>query len=622
MATLIGQLANVSYDGWRLTNNAWNVGSLVYGQDYSVTTTYNPADLVNGTTFNWQFPAATAPYVVHAYPEMLFGASPKWGGTNPTDPNQVFPIALSNLQSLTANYNLSLSGYTQGDNVAYEMWLTSVPGGGNTTITNEIMIWFHKGEFNPCGSVIGTYSDPNFSGTVYNQHNTGDGITAPTQWNYTAIVANSDNMTGTVDIAAIIHDLENRGIITGSPYLASVDLGAEVAEGQGSLTVNSLNYNIQTTNGANTVLGGYQVASGDNTYTGVSGIQTAVFFGQRSAYTITRDGNITTVCGPDGTHTLQGIEKAAFVDQTVALGQGPLSADFNVDNNSDVLLQNGSTGQVAVWTMNGTGPLASTTVSVNPGSSWHAMAAADFNGDGNADILWQNNNGQTAIWLMKGTTRIASAAAGPNLGTAWHIAGTGDFNGDGKADILWQNASTGQVEIWLMDGTTQIASGAVGTPLASSWHIVGTGDFNGDGKSDILWQNDNGQAEVWFMDGTNVTSSGLAGPNPGSSWHIVGTGDFNGDGNADILWQNNNGQADIWLMKGLTRLSGGAAGPNLGSLWHVAGTGDYNGDGKSDILWENNNAQFAVWTMNGTSPLLTSPFSSSLGTSWHVATGA
>ena len=29
----------------------------------------------------------------------------------------------------------------------------------------------------------------------------------------------------------------------------------------------------------------------------------------------------------------------------------------------------------------------------NPGPTWHAKEAADFNGDGKADILWQNDNG-------------------------------------------------------------------------------------------------------------------------------------------------------------------------------------------------------------------------------------
>jgi len=51
----------------------------------------------------------------------------------------------------------------------------------------------------------------------------------------------------------------------------------------------------------------------------------------------------------------------------------------------------------------------------NPGPAWHATSAHDFDGDGNADILWQNDNGTPAVWLVnlqlgrgKSWTRLAS----------------------------------------------------------------------------------------------------------------------------------------------------------------------------------------------------------------------
>ena len=147
--------------------------------------------------------------------------------------------------------------------------------------------------------------------------------------------------------------------------------------------------------------------------------------------------------------------------------------------------------------------------------------------------------------------------------------GSGDFNGDGNDDILWQN-DNGQAAIWLMNGTSLIGSAPrSGRTPARPGMSIGSGDFNGDGNDDILWQNDNGQAAIWLMNGTSLIGGAVVGPNPGPSWHVIGSGDFNGDGNDDILWQNDNGQAAIWLMNGTSLIGGAAVGPNPGPSWHV-----------------------------------------------------
>ena len=72
-----------------------------------------------------------------------------------------------------------------------------------------------------------------------------------------------------------------------------------------------------------------------------------------------------------------------------------------------------------------------------PGPSRHAIGTGDFNGDRKADILFHNTTGQVAIWLMNGPPppphRFGETV--PELARA----GTGDFNGDGNSDILCQN---------------------------------------------------------------------------------------------------------------------------------------------------------------------------------------
>ncbi|HUD85110.1 MAG TPA: VCBS repeat-containing protein, partial [Xanthobacteraceae bacterium] len=79
--------------------------------------------------------------------------------------------------------------------------------------------------------------------------------------------------------------------------------------------------------------------------------------------------------------------------------------DFNGDGNADMLWHD-SSGDLAIWEMSGTTIL-------NPNNSglgsvptaWSIVGTGDFNGDGYADILWRNTTtGDVAIWEMNGTT--------------------------------------------------------------------------------------------------------------------------------------------------------------------------------------------------------------------------
>jgi predicted nucleic acid-binding Zn ribbon protein len=157
--------------------------------------------------------------------------------------------------------------------------------------------------------------------------------------------------------------------------------------------------------------------------------------------------------------------------------------------------------------------------------SWKTAGTGDFNGDGQSDILWRNDDGTIALWQINGSTVVnSSLTSTPFLDPSWKINGTGDFNGDGKADILWRNTNTGEIDIWQMNGAKVLDSSLTSTPtLDSSWAFNGVGDFNGDGKSDILWRKDSGALAVWQMNGATVVSSSLTStPADSSSWKVAG----------------------------------------------------------------------------------------------------
>jgi glucose/arabinose dehydrogenase len=407
-----------------------------------------------------------------------------------------------------------------------------------------------------------------------------------------------------------------------TPNVMSADLGDDLSGAGG-------NDMLFGGSGNDTLRGG----TGNDELNGGAGIDSAVFSGLRSSYTLTAlTGDSVRVAGPDGTDALNSIEKLVFDDQTVnsppSSGTLVPRSDFNGDGRSNILWQTDG-GQLAAWEMNGVQvgfadftKLGQSNVGL-PGVDWHVVDTGDFDGDGKSDLLWRTDGGALAIWEMDGTqikaadfTKLGATSVGAP-GSDWHALGAADFDGDGKSDLLWRTDS-GALAIWEMNGTqikaadfTKVGSANVGVP-ASDWHIVGADDFDGDGKSDLLWQTDSGALAIWEMNGTQVKAADfvkIGGSNvgaPGHDWHVIGTGDFDGDGKGDLLWQTDSGALAVWEMNGtqieaadyikLGPTAVGVPGPD----WQVAGTNDYNGDGKSDLLWRTDSGALAIWQMDGT----------------------
>ena len=334
--------------------------------------------------------------------------------------------------------------------------------------------------------------------------------------------------------------------------------------------------------------------------------------------------NHTTQVGADAvidfgngdTITLQNVNKTSLnTDDFVGL-VGKTLEDFNGSGQSDILWRNDNSA-ASIWDSAQIGNAHLISNAGDVPNTWHIVGKGDFDGNGHDDILWQNDNAAVSIWDngQIGGAHIISGAAG--VASSWHIAGTGDFDGNGHSDILWRNDNAA-VSIWDNGqvGSAHIISSA--GAVASSWHIAGTGDFDGNGHSDILWRSDD--ASVWIWD--NGQSAGghiVSGPGVvASSWHIAGTGDFDGNGHSDILWQNDNGMVSIWDngQIGSAHIISGAG--VVASSWHIAGTGDFDGNGHDDILWRNDNGMASIWDNGqiGSAHIIAN--AGVVANSWHI----
>jgi YVTN family beta-propeller protein len=203
-----------------------------------------------------------------------------------------------------------------------------------------------------------------------------------------------------------------------------------------------------------------------------------------------------------------------------------LVGDLDGDMRDDIVWRH-TDGSVAAWLMTGTSTTPydaifgskANKVLLAPGTAWVPEHLGDFDGDGRADILWRNTTtGETAIWLMNGLDAKSYASVHP--GTAgWRVTNVRDLDGDQKDDLVWRSAA-GETAAWLMDGLAA-NSGRMSVLLDDpNWRVTHTQFTAVSPRSSLVWRNDvTGETAVWTMNGLMPQSAAYISHDP--DWVVV-----------------------------------------------------------------------------------------------------
>lgn len=231
-------------------------------------------------------------------------------------------------------------------------------------------------------------------------------------------------------------------------------------------------------------------------------------------------------------------------------GQAIAAGDFNKDGNLDLVVTNLYNGTVNVLLGDGTGAFP-TFATYKTGPFPYSVVVADFNNDGWPDLAVANQSDGTVSVLLNTANGSGTFSAQKSYSVGGNPSSitAGSFRGNGIVDLAVATTSFSPgVVVLLGKGDGTFPSPAVAYNTLNNAYVVTAGDFNHDGKLDLA-VGINGGGSFGFVtlmlgngDGTFGLPLDLT---TGTTPTGIVAADFNKDGSLDLATSNGSQAGDL-----------------------------------------------------------------------------
>ena len=278
---------------------------------------------------------------------------------------------------------------------------------------------------------------------------------------------------------------------------------------------------------------------------------------------------------------------------------GVVTDDFNNDGHLDLATASfdpttGSHG-VTVLLGDGQGGFSAPRHSAG-GASGGALAAGDFNRDGNLDLATTHAYSvRVRLGNGDGTFRSSFAVPIQSGQTTPVSVGVADFNADQKPDLVvvtgleMFSGTGGYIEVLLGDGAGGFSTCQLTEHFPSPTSLV-IDDLNADGIPDVVvtdyGDGNQGWVGVWLGNGDGTLGNGYPSGTFATAIYPtdVTVGDFTGDGIPDLVTTSNAVGGSLNVLPGRGDGTFAARISSQAYSGHSLVAADFNGDGRLDAL--------------------------------------